>query len=176
MVSDPMKEKSKGPQLVSIVGKSGTGKTTLVERLVPELRKRGLRIGTVKHHLHAFEMDSPGKDSWRHKQAGAERAIISSPSRIGIVMDVDHDHSLDELIPFFSGLDIVLAEGYKGGDRPKVEIFRPEVHAEPLCLEDSNLIAMVTDQDMDLQVPLFGLDDISDLTDFLVKYFDLSES
>ena len=172
-----MEEKSKKPQLVSIVGKSGTGKTTLVERLVPELRKRGLRIGTVKHHLHAFEMDSPGKDSWRHKQAGAERSIISSPHRIGLVMDVDHDYSFDELIPFFSGMDIVLAEGYKGGNGPKVEIFRPEVHAETLCLEDPNLIAMVTDQEMeDLQVPIFGLDNIKDLTDFIIRAFKLQRS
>ena len=166
---------SRQPPLVSIVGKSGSGKTTLVEKLIHELKDRGLRVGTIKHHLHAFEIDLPGKDSWRHKQAGAERTIISSPHRIGMVMDVDHDNTLDELVSFFPEMDIILAEGYKGGDRPKVEIFRPEVYDKPICLEDSNLIAMVTDHDMDLKVPLFGLDDIKGLTDFLERYFKLSK-
>ena len=164
---------SSAPPLVTIVGKSGSGKTTLVERLIHEFMEKGLRVGSIKHHLHDFEMDSPGKDSWRHKRAGAERTVISSPYKIGLVMDVDHDHTLDELIPFFSGMDMVLAEGYKGGSRPKVEIFRPEVHDKPICLEDPKLIAMVTDQDMELEVPRFGLDDIGGLSEFLINYFEL---
>jgi molybdopterin-guanine dinucleotide biosynthesis protein B len=166
----------KEPPLVSIVGKSGSGKTTLMERLIRELTARGLTVGSIKHHLHDFEMDSPGKDSYRHKQAGAGRAMISSPHKIGLVMDVDHDYTLDELVSFFSGMDIVLAEGYKGGTRPKVEIFRPEVYDTPICLDDQNLIAMVTDQDLNLNIPRFGLEDIGGLTDFILQFFKLQRS
>jgi molybdopterin-guanine dinucleotide biosynthesis protein B len=120
------------PAMVSIVGKSGSGKTTLLEKLIPELRGMGLKVGTIKHDVHGFEIDHPGKDSWRHKQAGSRITIISSPQRIGMVMDVDHDHTLDELASFFSGVDIVLTEGYKRENKPKIEIFRREAHTEPV--------------------------------------------
>ena len=171
-----MAGQSAAPPLISIVGKSGSGKTTLMEKLIRALRAKGLRVGSIKHHLHAFEMDRPGKDSWRHKQAGAERSVISSPHRIGLVMDVDHDYTFEELLTFFSGMDIVLSEGYKGGDRPKIEVFRPEVYASPICLDDASLIAMVSDRDMDLKVPRFGLDDIAGLTDFIIRTFKLRRS
>ena len=167
----PIEKEAKAPPFVSIVGRSGSGKTTLVEKLIPELKKHGLRVGTIKHHLRDFEVDYPGKDSWRHKRAGAEKTIISSPYRVGVVMDVDHDHTFEELIIFLSGVDIVISEGYKGGDRPKVEIYRPEVHDKPLCLEDQNLIAIMTDTDLDLGVPRFALNDVRGLTDFLINYF-----
>lgn len=161
------------PKIVSIVGKSGAGKTTLLEKLIPELRGMGLRVGTIKHDVHGFEIDHPGKDSWRHKKAGSVITIISSPQRIGMVMDVDHDHTLDELALFFSGVDLILSEGYKGENKPKVEIFRREVHAEPLCLNDSNLIALMTNSDVDLGVPRFALDDTEGLAHFLTRHFGL---
>ena len=116
--------------IVTFVGRSGAGKTTLIERLIPELRGRGVRVGTVKHDVHGFEMDRPGKDSFRHKHAGAQVTVISSPNQIGIVMDVDHDHHPDELGVFFSEMDIVLTEGYKRQRRPKVEV--GEAKAEEL--------------------------------------------
>ena len=108
--------------IISVVGFSGTGKTSLLEKLIAELTQRGFRVGTVKHHPHTFEMDQPGKDSWRHKRAGSRIALISSPSQIGMVMAVDHDYNLDELSYFFSHVDIVLAEGYKRGDNPNNNI------------------------------------------------------
>ncbi|MBN1849246.1 MAG: molybdopterin-guanine dinucleotide biosynthesis protein B [Deltaproteobacteria bacterium] len=163
----------KKPVMVSIVGKSGSGKTTLIEKLIPELIKVGLHVGTIKHHLHDIEMDSPGKDSWRHKHAGAETAIIATAHQIGIVMDTDHDLSPDELLSFFPDKDIVLIEGYKYGKQLKVEIFRPQVHKEPISTKDKSLIAMVSDADLDLQVPRFRLDDVSNLAGFLLEYFGL---
>ena len=162
------------PPIVSIVGKSGSGKTTLLEKLIPELKRMGLRVGTIKHDVHGFEIDHPGKDSWRHKQAGSVITMISSPQRLAMVMDVDHDHTLDELAPFLSGVDIILSEGYKRENKPKVEIFRSEVHDQPLCLNDENLIAWVTDADLDLGVARFALNDIRGLADFLVRHFKLS--
>ena len=159
--------------VVCIVGKSGSGKTTLMEKLIPELNRMGLGVGTVKHDVHGFEMDRPGKDSWKHKQAGAKTSIISSPKQIGMVMDVDHDSSVDELVRFFPGVDIVLAEGYKKGEKPKVEIFRREAHAQPLSLNDNTLIALVTDTDADLGVPRFATNDIRGLAVFLAERFEL---
>ena len=103
--------RTENPAIVCIVGKSGSGKTTLLEKLIPELTGMGLKVGTIKHDVHGFEIDHPGKDSWRHKQAGSAITIISSPQRIGVVMDVEHDHTLDELASFFSGVDIILTEG-----------------------------------------------------------------
>ena len=83
----------KTPPIVSIVGNSGSGKTTFLEKLIPEMIRRGFKVGTIKHDVHGFEMDKPGKDSWRHKRAGAHTTMISSPYQIGMVMDVDEDHN-----------------------------------------------------------------------------------
>jgi len=162
--------------IVCVVGWSGSGKTTLMERLIIELRGLGLRVGTVKHHKGPFEMDSPGKDSWRHKQAGSVTALISSPSGIGMIKDVDHDYRPEELALFFSGVDVILCEGYKRETKPKIEIFRPEVHERPFCLEDKNLTALVSDAELDLGVPRFALADIKGLADFLLKRFRLDRA
>jgi molybdopterin-guanine dinucleotide biosynthesis protein B len=162
------------PPIVIIAGRSGSGKTTLIEELIPELKKRGLRVGSIKHHKEGdFDIDHPGKDSWRHKKAGAEKTVISSPTRIGLVIDADHDHKPDELMHFFNEMDIVLVEGYKEEALPKVEIFRPEIHDTPLCLEDPRLIAIITDSDLDTGVPVLSLNDITGLADLLVRHFEL---
>ena len=90
-------------------------------------------------------------------------------------MDVDHDHTLDELAPFLSGVDIILSEGYKRENKPKVEIFREEIHNSPLSLDDGNLIALMTNADIDLGVPRFSTDDINGLADFLIRHFKLNQ-
>ena len=161
------------PPIVSVVGFSGAGKTTLLEKLIRVLRDRGYRVGSIKHDVHGFEMDKPGKDSWRHKRAGASTTVISSHHQIGMVMDVDHDHQPDELKRFFTNVDIILTEGYKRGDKPKLEIFRNEVHEEPLCKNDDHLVALVSDTKIDLGVPRFSLDDTDGLADFLIRSFNL---
>jgi molybdopterin-guanine dinucleotide biosynthesis adapter protein len=166
-----------GPPIVSIVGASGSGKTTLLERLIPELKGRGLRVATIKHDVHGFEMDKPGKDSWRHKQAGAVTSIISSPFKIGMVMDVDHDHSPDELSWLLSGADLILTEGYKQKGKNKLELFRPNgLGEEPICKGDKDLIALVSDITIDLGVPRFRISDVSALADFIISHFDLAPS
>jgi molybdopterin-guanine dinucleotide biosynthesis adapter protein len=162
------------PPIISIVGKSNAGKTTLVEKLVPWLVKRGLKVGTVKHDVHGFEMDRAGKDSYRHKHAGATASIISSPNQIGMVMDVDHDHTIQEVAERFYGhMDIIVTEGYKRESWPKIEIHRKELQRSLLATPDQGLIGLVTDEPMPVDVPHFGLDDGEALADFVIEYHGL---
>ena len=161
--------------MVSIVGTSGSGKTTLLVKLIPEFIRRGLKVGTVKHHHHQFDLDRQGKDSYRHKQAGASISILSSPSHIGMVMDVDHDHNPDELKKLFSDVDIIFAEGYKNFDAPKLEVFRSEIGGQPFLMDDKNLVALVSDTPLDLDFPQFSADDVVRLTDFLIERFQLNK-
>ena len=161
------------PPLLSVVGKSNSGKTTLLVKLITELRKRGFRVGTIKHDVHGFEMDRPGKDSWRHKEAGSLTTIISSPYQIGMVKDVDHDHHPNELLSLLSGMDIVLAEGYKRGNWPKIEVFRSEIHEAPFCGGDPYLLALISNDPIDLGVPRFPPDEMEELAEFLIEHFRL---
>lgn len=158
------------PQIISIVGKSGSGKTTLIEKIIPELKRRGHKIGTLKHAYHGFDIDQKGKDSWRHKEAGADMVIVASPGKIAMVKDADSE-SLKYLKKYFHDMDIIIVEGYKRENQPKIEIFRSSSHKKPLCGEDNNLIALVTDANIDLKVPKFGLDEIDSLVDFIEKKF-----
>jgi len=165
------------PPIVSIVGKSDAGKTTLLERLVPELRARGYRIGTIKHNVHGFDIDHKGKDSWRYKQAGAHTVAISSPTKVALVKDVETEETIDRLASkYFQDVDIILTEGYKKEDRPKIEVFRSQVHETPLCKGDEHLVALVSDTSLDLGVPRFELHDIKGLANFLEKRFLVKSS
>ncbi|NVM21795.1 MAG: molybdopterin-guanine dinucleotide biosynthesis protein B [Desulfobacterales bacterium] len=160
------------PPIVSIVGKSDSGKTTLLEKLVPELRARGYRIGTIKHDVHGFDIDHEGKDSWRHKQAGARTVAISSPNRVAVVKDVETEQTIDGLASkYFEEADIILTEGYKKEQKPKIEIFRSRLHDTPLCEGDSSLVALVSDTPLDLGAPRFELDDIEGLADLVEQRF-----
>ena len=152
--------------MICIVGRSQTGKTTLIEKLIPVLKARNYRIGTIKHSHHIFEMDKTGKDSWRHKDAGAETVIIASPGKIAMVKS-DPIGTLDSLANFFSDMDLVITEGYKGEKKPKIEVVRSARHQQALLTDDANLIAVVTDVQMSINVPVFGLEDIDQLADFI---------
>ena len=155
------------PALVAIVGKSDSGKTTLIEKLVPELVKLGLRVGTVKHDAHSFEIDHPGKDSWRHGQAGAEAYVVASSERLAYIQKLDAELELVDIVHrFYQGFDIVVAEGYKRTAPHRVELFRLGAgHAEPLC-GPGEAIALVTDADLEHE-HTFGLDDGDALAAFL---------
>ena len=158
------------PQVICIVGRSQSGKTTLIEKLIPVLRNKGYRIGTIKHSHHIFDFDKSGKDSWRHKDAGAEAVIIASPGKIAMVKN-DHQGTLDSLVEYFSDLDLVITEGYKGARKPKIEVVRAARHDDALLREDSYLVAVVTDADLKIEQPVFGLEDIDNLADFIEEQY-----
>ena len=145
-----------------------------MEKLIPELKKKGLDTGTIKHHHSSLEFDKPGKDSWRHRKAGAVKTIISSPGSVSMVMDVDHDPDIDELLFCMTGVDIIIVEGYKDINKPKVELFRSSIHKKPRFLDDPNLIALASDVEMDLHVPVFSLEEHQKLAEFIVNYFKIN--
>lgn len=159
--------------MVSIVGKSDSGKTTLLEKLIRELTDRGYRIASIKHDAHSFEIDHEGKDSWRHKNAGAVLTLISSASKIAMVLDSDHDHTMKELRDrFIKDVDLILAEGYKREDLPKIEVFRSALRKEMLCSSQDNLIAVAGDpSSVPIGTPVFDLDDPKVLADFIEEKF-----
>jgi molybdopterin-guanine dinucleotide biosynthesis protein B len=160
------------PPIVSFIARPDHGKTTIIEKLIPELVGRGFKIGTIKHHVHHFEMDKPGKDTWRHKQAGAHTVALSSPTGVGIIRDVTSDSSVEEHVThYFAGMDLVITEGYKTGPMPKIEVFRKEVSASPLDNRDTTWVAFVTDATLDSDLPQFSCGDISGLASFLVDSF-----
>jgi len=157
--------------IVSIVGKSGSGKTTLLEKLIKSLKEKKYIVGTVKHTHQGFHMDKKGKDSWRHRKAGSDATLVIAPGIVALVKNEELE-LLEEIQLYMSDMDIVLVEGFKRKNLPKIEIFRnADRHEEPLCMEDKYLDAFVTDSDFTPDVPIFGLEDIDDITRFIEKQY-----
>ena len=155
--------------IVSVVGKSGAGKTTFLEELIREIKRRGYRLAVVKHDTHGFEIDRPGKDTWRMAQAGSDVVVISSPEKMAMIKKTGRDLPLDEIAQYIGDdVDLILSEGYKREDKPKIEVSRREVSSELLCTEDE-LLALATDQEFDINVPHFALDDVRGLVDLLER-------
>lgn len=164
--------------IISVVGKSDSGKTTFIEKLIPELNRRGYRVATIKHDTHGFEIDREGKDTWRHAQAGAQSVVISSRDRLALIKRVKQEHSLDQLSQLIDGVDLVITEGYKRANKPKIEILRTELDPVPLCNKDDNLLAVVVDRiEIDesikagVGVPCFYWDDVAGVADYIEKKY-----
>ena len=163
--------------VVSIVAKSGTGKTTLLEKLIGELKRRGYRVGAVKHDAHSFSIDHEGKDSWRLTQAGADTMLITSPQKIAMVKrnPLDQEPPLAATIEtFFGDVDIVLTEGFKRSTMPKIEVHRQERSPTLLCRgeeHDPMLFAVASDTPLQLDVPVFDNNDAAGLCDLIVARF-----
>jgi molybdopterin-guanine dinucleotide biosynthesis protein B len=155
------------PALVAIVGRSDSGKTTLIESLLPELKLLGLRVGTIKHDVHGFEIDTPGKDSWRHGRAGADMYAIAGPDKLAYVRALSRELPLTDIARrYFADVDLVVAEGYKRVAPHCIEIFRRAAgHAEPLCGPGESL-ALVTDATIE-HPHRFALDDARALAAFI---------
>lgn len=161
------------PHVISVVGKSGTGKTTLLEKLLPQLKDRGLRVGVLKHHHHPSSFDTPGKDTYRLADAGAEVVAGVSPVQVAIFRREDNSGDLDDVIAqTFGGMDLVLTEGHKRGPYPKIEVQRAARSLELLC-DTAELIALVTDSPRrDFVAPQLDLNDVSGLSALVVAYVE----
>lgn len=156
------------PPVVSIVGRSKSGKTTLIEKLIPILKERGYRIGTVKHHAHpGFDIDIPGKDTWRHGQAGSDHVVIAAPDKMASIIKLPAPLSLPEILEDMQDVDLVLTDGYRRASTPKIEVLRAAVGKELLC-ETSELIAVASDFELEIGIPRFDLDDAAGLAELIL--------
>ena len=156
--------------VISLVGKSGVGKTTALERVIREIKRRGYRVGTVKHDTHGFEMDKPGKDSWRHAQAGSDAVVVSGPRKMALIRRTDEEMPLEDIVELMGDVDLVITEGYKRGDKPKIEVSRRERGTELLCQPDE-LIGIMADYPVALPVPIFDLEDAAGIVDMLERLY-----
>lgn len=158
--------------MVSVVGTSNSGKTTLIEKLLAELVRRGYRVATIKHNVHGFSIDHPGKDSWRHKAAGATMTILASPSQVAVVEDVAHDQTFAALAErYVRDVDLILTEGHKRNPHPKIEVWRAVQERGLLSKPEDGLIAVASDRPLDVGVPCLDIDDAAGLVDLIEARF-----
>ena len=168
-------------KVVGFAGYSGAGKTTLVEQVIARLRASGLRVSVVKHAHHRFDIDQPGKDSWRHRQAGAFEVLVVSDQRLALMREFEQPGALDihaMLAELDAGVDWVLVEGFKHGDLPKIEVWRAPLAGEaerPLrCVDDPGVLALATDDPAQLpaavptQLPLLDLNQPQSVANWMV--------
>ena len=159
--------------VVSFVGKSDSGKTTLIEKIISELRRRGWRVATIKHSRHGFDIDREGKDTWRHRKAGAKMTVMASPEQIAIIEDAEKDLEIQELRDrYIHDVDIILTEGFKGNKYPKIEVFRASLNRDMLCSGNDNLIAIASDKHIGLGgVPCIDINNAKEITQLIVDLF-----
>ncbi|NCO53242.1 MAG: molybdopterin-guanine dinucleotide biosynthesis protein B [Deltaproteobacteria bacterium] len=158
---------------ISFVAKSGTGKTTLLEKVIALLTERGYRIGVIKHDAHRFNIDHPGKDSYRLTAAGAATTLITSGEKLALIKKHDASPPLEDLLPrYFTDVDLVITEGFKRGQLPKIEVHRAERSNELLCRgteDDPSLVAVASDVALELDVPVLDLNNPAAVVDFIIE-------
>ncbi len=159
--------------VLSIVGKSGSGKTMLLKKLIPEMVKRGYKVGSIKHtHHHDFEIDKPGKDSWEHQNAGANSVAISSSKKFAFIKKMDEEMPVKDIISnCFGDVDLILAEGFKGEDFLKIEVLRstkPVKQVSQFSLS-SPLLLVISDIHYELSVPVFNSREVERVADIIEK-------
>ena len=158
--------------IVSIVGESDSGKTFLVERVVSTLTAKGYRIATIKHNAHGFDIDHKGKDSWRHKQAGASTVILSAPDQIAVIKELKEEQSPAEIQHLWiRDVDLIVGEGFKRADIPKIEVSLFKDTDELVCSNDEQLVAVVSNKSFSLGVPVFRESEIDQLVEWLEERF-----
>ena len=159
---------------VSFVAKSGTGKTTLLEKVIAELKSRGYRVGVIKHDAHRFNIDHPGKDSYRLTAAGADTMLVASPEKLALVKQHAESPPIEELIAtYFSDVDLILTEGFKKSGLPKIEVHRAERSPTLLCRgaeHDPSLLAVASDEPLELDVPVLDLNNPVHVADFVEEH------
>jgi molybdopterin-guanine dinucleotide biosynthesis adapter protein len=160
-------------RVIGIAGWSGAGKTTLLAKLIPRLTGRGVRVSTVKHAHHAFDVDQPGKDSHTHRMAGATEVLVSSGNRWALVHELRGaaEPTLGDLLAKLAPVDLVIVEGFKQGAHPKLEIYRAAVGKPPLHPDDPHIVAVASDAPVPTaQVPVVGLDDVDAIAALMLAH------
>ena len=164
-------------KVFGIAGYSGSGKTTLLEELIPQFTARGLRVSVIKHAHHGFDIDRPGKDSYRHREAGASEVLLSCNDRWALMHERrdGSDVTLDELLARLAPCDLVLVEGFKQEPIPKLEVYRPENGKPPLFPERADIVAVASNVALATSLPRLALDDVAAIADFVMNTLQLQE-
>lgn len=153
-----------------VAASSNSGKTTLIEKIVLILKKRGLRVAVIKHASKGFDIDRPGKDSWRFREAGADAVMLVGPDSVALMKKMSREPDLDELKTMVEGFDVVIMEGFKKESGNRIEVFRSGVSGQqPLCMNDPSFIALVSDIPINVAIPRFDLNDAASVADFITK-------
>jgi molybdopterin-guanine dinucleotide biosynthesis protein B len=159
-------------RIFGLAGWSGSGKTTLLAALIPELAARGLTVSTIKHAHHEFDIDRPGKDSWRHRQAGAREVMVASSRRWALMHELRDapEPPFEDLVARMSPVDLLLVEGWKWHPHPKLEVHRPSLGKSLLYPEDPHIVAIASDEPIAAPIPLLPLTDASTIADFILDH------
>ena len=159
-------------RIFGLAGWSGSGKTTLLAALIPELAARGLSVSTIKHAHHDFDIDRPGKDSWRHRQAGAREVMVASARRWALMHELrgDAEPSLDDLVRRLGPVDVVIVEGFKRHPHPKLEVHRPSLGKPLLYPDDPHIVAIASDEPFAAPLPLLSLADPAAVAGFMLDH------
>lgn len=169
---------SGGPKhVIGVVGWSGNGKTTLLNKLIPALNARGLSVSTMKHTHHNFDMDHPGKDSYQHREAGAEQVLLTSSKRWALLHELrgEPEPDMDALIKMMAPVDVLLIEGFKAHRYPKIEVHRPAAGKQLICETDDSIVALACDEALQgLAIPILDLNDVEAVADFMVDYLEIN--
>lgn len=159
--------------VLCFVGTSNSGKTTLITKIISLLTQRGYHVSTVKHTHKEFEMDSEGKDSYKHRTAGAKTVVLASPAQFAVMSATDHELTIEEVLERFISKDthILIVEGFKKDKYPKIEVHRKGVSRELRCINDPSIIALASDDSPDVSIPVFDINNAENLTDFIKQMF-----
>jgi molybdopterin-guanine dinucleotide biosynthesis protein B len=162
-------------KVLGVIGWSGSGKTTLITALLPLLRSRGLSVSTVKHTHHGFDMDRPGKDTYRHREAGAQEVLVASSQRWALMHEVDGpEPELPDLLARLSPVDLVLVEGFKAHPFAKLEVHRPSLAKPPIWPDQTDVAAVATDAPINCDRTVLPLNDPASIVDWLLGFGSLS--
>jgi len=163
-------------KLFGFAGFSGSGKTTLIEQLIPLFTARGLRVSLIKHAHHAFDVDQPGKDSYRHRQAGAQEVLVSSSRRWALMHELrgEPEPALEALVGRMAACDLLLVEGFKRAALPKLEVYRQSLGEGPLHPHDPHIVAVASDTALQAPVPVLDLNRPAAIGEFILAHLALA--
>ena len=161
---------------IGFAGWSGSGKTTLIEKLIPQLTRRGLRVSLIKHAHHTFDVDQPGKDSYRHRHAGASEVLVTSSRRWVLMHELrgEHEPKFEDQLRHFSPCDLLIVEGFKYAAIPKIEVWRADTGEPLLHPNDPHIVAVATDAKIETRLPVLDLNQVNAVASFVVSHLKLA--